>query len=497
MAQSKQYCAGCLTTARPEGRCAQCQWDDDDLPEMHTHLPRHYLLMNRYYIGRVLGQGGFGVTYLARDMRLGRPVAVKEYLPTEQCSRLTDRVTIRSHGGEKAEQFRYGLQGFLNEAHALAQFEGHANIVSITDSAEANGTAYLVMSYIEGVSLKQYLTEQGGRLPWRTAVDIMIPVLDALRETHSQGMLHRDISPGNIMITRRGQVKVIDFGAARYAIGEHSKSLSMVLKPGYAPEEQYRTRGKQGPWTDVYASAATLYQCITGQVPPSAPDRLAEDELAWPSAFCKDLTAEVETVVLKGMAVRGTDRYQSIEEFQQALLQAVGNGAVKQVVQEVKPVVPEVNPEIVGSAAQSRRETAITISFLLLGIVAYVAGFFLIVIPGQPSYRGWQCALLAFYYPWDWITKGAPDPSKTAVFELGMLFSALINPVFILYLLLRTMASLRAAANVSRILLILNIAPWLVFKTSPPREGYFVWVAGMLMAIFSARIARWVGGNHS
>ncbi len=491
MAQSKQYCAGCVTTAKPAGRCAQCQWDDAELPEMHAHLPRHYLLMDRYYIGRVLGQGGFGVTYLARDMRLERPVAVKEYLPAEQCSRLTDRVTIRSHTGEKAEQFQHGLEGFLKEAHALAQFEGHANIVSVTDSAEANGTAYLVMSYIEGVSLKQYLAEQGGRLAWRTAVETMMPVMDALRETHSQGLLHRDISPGNIMITRRGQVKVIDFGAARYAIGEHSKSLSMVLKPGYAPEEQYRTRGKQGPWTDVYAAATTLYQCITGQVPPSAPDRLAEDELAWPSSFCGDLPHAVEAVVLKGMAVRAADRYQSIEEFQQALLQAVGT-------EPVKRVVPEVKPEVVGPAAQSSRKTAIGPYFLFLGIVAYAVSFFLIVIPGQPVFRGWQCAILAFYYPWDWIKHGAADPAKNAVFELGMLFSALINPVFILHLLLRTKASLREAATVfSWILLVLNIAPWLVFKTSPPREGYFVWVAGMLVAMFSARIARWVGGNHS
>lgn len=340
------------------------------------------------------------------------------------------------------------------------------------------------MAYIEGSSLKQYLADQGGRLPWRTSIEIMMPVMDALREAHSQGLLHRDISPGNIMITRRGQVKVIDFGAARYAIGEQSKSLSMVLKPGYAPEEQYRTRGKQGTWTDVYATAATLYQCITGQLPPSAPDRLAEDELTWPSAFCKDLPPAIEAAVLKGMAVRAADRYQSIDEFQQALLQPLGS-------EPLKRVVPEVKPEVVSPAAQSSRGIAISRNFLLsLGIVAYVVSFFLIVIPGQPTYRGWACALLAFYYPWDWVKHGVPDPGRNAVFELGMLFSALINPVFILYLLLRTRANLRRAATFfSWVLLILNIAPWLVFKASPPREGYFVWVAGMLMAIFSARIA--------
>ena len=323
---SEQYCSGCVTKASVTGRCMQCQWDDAEQMEMQTHLPRHYVLLGRYYIGRVLGQGGFGVTYLARDLKLDRPVAVKEYLPMEQCTRLTDRITIHSHGREKAEQFRYGMQGFLNEAKALAKLEGHANIVSVTDFAEANGTAYLVMSFIDGISLKQHLTNCGGRVPYQTAVDLLMPVMDALREMHSHGMLHRDVSPGNIMINRQGQVKVVDLGAARYAIGEQSKSLSMILTPGYAPEEQYRARGKQGTWTDVYATAATLYQCITGEVPPSAPDRLAEDELIRPSVLCPDLPPRIEDALLKGLAVRSADRYQTIGEFQQALLLTYGAG---------------------------------------------------------------------------------------------------------------------------------------------------------------------------
>jgi len=320
IAQGERYCAGCITRVTVVGPCGQCRWDDATHPEMQTHLPRHHRLQGRYYIGRVLGQGGFGVTYLARDLKLGRAVAIKEYLPMEQCSRLTDRMTIHSHGGEKTEQFQHGLQGFLKEAQALATLDGHANIVAVTDFMEANGTAYLVMTYVEGISLKEYLTKQGGRIPYKTAVELIMPVMDALREIHRHGMLHRDISPSNIMLTRQGQVKLVDFGAARYAIGEHSKSLSMVLKPGYAPEEQYRTRGKQGQWTDVYATAATLYQCITGQTPPAAPDRMVDDEMMPPSAYCPELPPVIEAALLKGMAVRAADRFQSIEEFQQALL---------------------------------------------------------------------------------------------------------------------------------------------------------------------------------
>ena len=321
-AASQRYCAGCMAQSAVEGRCTQCRWSDSEQPEMQAHLPRHYLLVGRYYIGRVLGQGGFGVTYLARDLRLDRPVAIKEYLPLGQCTRLIDRVTIRSHGAERREQYAYGLKRFLEEAQSLARFQNHPCIVPIIDFSEANGTAYLVMAYLEGMTLKQHLANHGGRIPHATAVQVMLPVMDALRALHQHDLLHRDVSPDNIFVTRQKQVKLLDFGAARYAIGEHSQSLSIVLKPGYAPEEQYRTRGKQGPWTDVYATAATLYQCITGKVPPAAPDRWEKDELARPSTYCADLPRRIEVALLKGLAVRASDRFQTIEEFQRALLSA-------------------------------------------------------------------------------------------------------------------------------------------------------------------------------
>ena len=319
-AQASRFCAGCVTTANTSGTCTSCRWNDGDHPEMQNHLARHYLLLNRYYIGRVLGQGGFGVTYLARDLRLNRLVAIKEYLPSEQCTRLIDRVTVRSHNGDKEAQFRWGLTRFLEEARTLAKFENHPCIVPITDVAEANGTAYMVMSYQDGMTLKDYLASHGGRLPYKTAIEALMPVMDALREVHRNGLLHRDVSPDNIMITRQGQVKLLDFGAARYAIGEQSQSLSVVLKHGYAPHEQYQTRGKQGPWTDVYAVAATLYHSITGIRPLSAADRVAEDDLRRPSAACPELPLHVESAILKGMAVRASERFQTVEAFQQALL---------------------------------------------------------------------------------------------------------------------------------------------------------------------------------
>jgi TPR repeat protein/serine/threonine protein kinase len=305
------------------GRCSSCQWDDADYPETQTHLPRHYLLADRYYIGRILGQGGFGVTYMAWDSKLERAVAIKEYFPKDQCSRLMDRVTLRPNGGDKQEQYLYGLRGFLEEARSLAHFSSHPNVVSIIDHVEANGTAYLIMGYLEGVTLKSYLEDprNGGRVSFATALQILMPVMDALREVHARGMLHRDVSPDNIYLTRQGQVKLIDFGAARHAIGEHSQTLSAVLKPGYAPEEQYRSKGKQGPWTDVYAVSATMYRCITGKLPPTSIDRMMEDELEPPSRYCQDLPPQMEAVLLKGMAVRAPQRFEDVGQLQQALTQ--------------------------------------------------------------------------------------------------------------------------------------------------------------------------------
>jgi len=311
-----------MTKMSEAGRCssAGCRWDESAEVETQEHLPRHYVLLDRYYIGRVLGQGGFGVTYIAHDLKLDRTVAIKEFLPKDQCSRRTDRVTVHSFSQEKGEQFRFGLDRFLSEAQNIAKLGGHPNIVSITDYSEANGTAYMVMEFIPGVTLKQYLADQGGRIPYATAKEILLHVMAGLSKSHEHGLIHRDVSPDNIMLSTLGPVKLIDFGAARQAVGEKSQNLTMVLKPGYAPEEQYRSRGVQGPWTDVYATAATLYRCVTGQVPPAAPDRMAEDELIPPARLCKDVSSGAEAAILRGLTIRASARPQTIKEFRQLLI---------------------------------------------------------------------------------------------------------------------------------------------------------------------------------
>jgi len=315
----EDLCMGCMEAKGEELICARCGYREDEETASPFHLPPGTILENKYLIGRVLGQGGFGITYIAWDINLKIKLAIKEYFPQELASRGIGESHISAYTGSKSDQYQYGLSKFLQEAQTLAQFDGHPNIVSVRDYFQANGTAYLVMSYVDGVTLKNYLAQSGGKLPVKQATGIIMPVLDALKEVHSVNIMHRDISPDNIYINRRGQVILLDFGAARQAISEHGRSLSIILKPGYAPEEQYRTRGEQGPWTDIYAVAATYYHIITGVQPPEALERLVEDELITPSALKADLSPEEEQALLKALAVRAGDRFQNVAEFQEAL----------------------------------------------------------------------------------------------------------------------------------------------------------------------------------
>jgi serine/threonine protein kinase len=276
-------------------------------------------LNNRYKIEEVLGHGGFGITYSALDKILNVKVAIKEYLPRQLATRAEGQTKVSIFTGESRKHYEYGLKKFLEEAQSIAQFSHHPNIVSARDYFETNNTAYMVMEYIEGVTLIEYLEQIGGRIPFEEAKAIMMPVMDALREVHSVGLLHRDISPDNIYITTTGQVKVLDFGAARYYAGEQSKSLSVILKPGYAPEEQYRSSGKQGTWTDVYATGATIYRLVSGKTPPEALDRKEEDTLEPPSQLGISLPVDAEKALLKALAVSAVQRFQTMGEFQNAL----------------------------------------------------------------------------------------------------------------------------------------------------------------------------------
>lgn len=286
--------------------------------KQETNLPGHILLPGtilngKYAVGEMLGEGGFGITYMGRDIKLDRIVAIKEYYPTGLVNRSNTISPIVSENTAGLGYFSKGCDRFLKEARILAKFSDEPGIVNIIEFFEENNTAYIVMEYINGITLQEYL-KQKGKLTQNETLAIMMPIMRSLEKVHTQGLIHRDISPSNIML-KADQVKLIDFGAARNATANDNKSISLMLKPGYAPEEQYRSKGVQGPWTDVYALCATMYRCITGITPDEANDRVYSDELKSPSALGITIDSTFEHAVMKGLAVFQKDRYQNIQEF--------------------------------------------------------------------------------------------------------------------------------------------------------------------------------------
>ena len=237
------------------------------------------ILDNRYKIESILGEGGFGITYKAHDQDLDYTVVIKEFLPQEFAARANDTVTVQARTN-RTDDYEYGLTSFIEEARTLAKFQ-HPNIVRVSNFLKANGTAYFVMDYAQGIALDEWLKSQPGALSEESILNIITPILKGLSEVHKNDFLHRDIKPGNIFLRKKDGPMLIDFGAARMALGEHSKSISAIISMGYAPPEQYTSRGKQGPYTDLYAVGAVLYKLITGNTPIESPDRShakAEDE---------------------------------------------------------------------------------------------------------------------------------------------------------------------------------------------------------------------------
>lgn len=318
-------CLGCMETYDDNFNvCPYCGYVNDNKTEEAIHMTPGSKLHNRYIIGRVLGYGGFGVTYIGWDEKLEQKVAIKEYLPGEFSTRMPGQTKVSVFNGEKSEQFRDGMKKFVDEAKRLAKFQNEAGIVKIFDSFEENETAYIIMEYLDGITLKQYL-EENGVMDEDTAVNLLMPVMRSLQVVHAEGILHRDIAPDNIFLTKDGEIKLIDFGASRYATTSHSRSLTVIIKPGFSPEEQYRSRGDQGAYTDVYALSATMYKMITGKTPPDAMERRAKyenqnkDILIEPHKIVKGISRNREVAILNAMNVRIEDRTPDIETFIQEL----------------------------------------------------------------------------------------------------------------------------------------------------------------------------------
>lgn len=298
--------------------CSQCGYDMESKPEVLYHLYPGTVLQNRYEIGVVIGAGGFGVTYKAWDRQLDAIVAVKEYYPAGLVTRVPGEQEVIIYSGRGRQEYAVGLERFLDEAQKMAKFSSHENVVNAYNFFEENNTAYIVMEYLDGVSFKDFLIANGGRTTISYAEEVSLSVAKALRALHDEHIIHRDISPDNIFLLTNGKIKLIDFGAAKLSItGEQSQFIT--LKPGYAPPEQYRQNGNQGPWTDIYALGATLYRAITGYVPEESSNRTVDDTLRNPKDIVIDLPEHINTTIMRSMALDIEYRFQTIEEFEDAL----------------------------------------------------------------------------------------------------------------------------------------------------------------------------------
>lgn len=318
MSNKKCYCYNCMNEKAENASCPICENDGTEMDILPFRLKPGTRLAGRYIVGRVLGQGGFGITYIGIDEKLEMRVAIKEYYPSAQATRnneITDIVTIINE--EYDDIFEKGKKSFLAEARVLAGFNDLEGVVDVRDIFEENGTAYIVMEYLEGENLSQVLSKK--HFSPEEIIRLFIPVMKSLERIHKKNVIHRDISPDNLILLESGNIKLMDFGAARVIDTTDAHSTSVVLKAGYAPEEQYRRRGKMGPWTDVYAICATMYKCITGVIPDDALERLYQDEMKWPSELGISINPDFEAALKKGMEIIAADRFEDVAKLRMAI----------------------------------------------------------------------------------------------------------------------------------------------------------------------------------
>lgn len=308
-------CMSCMETYDDKFKvCPHCGFVRGTKAAEPQHMEPETILHKKYIVGKVLGFGGFGVTYIGWDAVLNMKVAIKEYLPSEFATRYPGKTEVSVYEGQSHELFSSGMHSFIEEAQRLAKFSSVDGIVGIYDTFTENNTAYIVMEYLDGQTLSQYI-RKNGPCSYDEALAIMTPVLQALSVVHKNGIIHRDISPENIFITNAGQIKLLDFGASRYATAYNSKSLSVIVKRGYAPPEQYQRHGAQGPWTDNYAVAATMYKLMTGITPPDSIERINGDRLVPPSKQGVQIDAGRENALMNALNLAPDRRPRTADDF--------------------------------------------------------------------------------------------------------------------------------------------------------------------------------------
>lgn len=372
----EKRCYGCMAPSVGAAFCPHCGYPTDKENEPHQLRPGT-VLQEKYLIGKVLGQGGFGITYLGWDLFREEIIAVKEYYPATQVTRDTARSNrVHCYTGSVSQAYLASKERFLREAQALSRLENVPSVVRIRDCFELNDTAYIVMEYVKGSNLYSYISMRGGRISFNETMNILKPVMDALTAVHSMGLIHRDLSPDNIMLHPTRGAILLDFGAVRDVTGANvdtplAKSTEAILKHGFAPTEQYRTRGSLGPWTDVYALCATIYYCLTGCVPPEAVALLlGEERLDWSAV--PGLNDAQRSVLAKGMAPTASQRYMSVEALLQDLTAASFPAP--------KPAPPE-NPKVTAKSAKKGKGKRLPLILGISGALIALGVFIRMVLP--------------------------------------------------------------------------------------------------------------------
>lgn len=373
--------------------CPHCGYATGDGPKEPYALMQGMVLKGRYHIGKVIGVGGFGITYKAWDEKLEIVVAIKEYYPSGLVNRVPGTKEVILYAVNRKNIYDHGLTRFLDEARNMAKFNSHKNIVNVYEYFEENGTAYIAMEFLGGLALDQYL--QVNTVTLEESLNIIYAVGNALKEIHSQGIIHRDISPDNIFMCRNGAIKLLDFGAARFSQDE-DKQLTIILKPGYAPPEQYEKINTQGPWTDIYALGATLYLMLTGEKPEESTNRKIADSLPAPHEVNPDIPVYISNSVMKAMAIDVHLRFQTIEEFEKGLK---NQRKVLTVRQEKK---------------RRRRRRNIGV-MAALGVVAIGAGYFWVNWKQQEEEETLPDVTISFWY--QLTGEEDADEAKTTAYE--------------------------------------------------------------------------------
>lgn len=315
---ASELCLNCFSVKGQYEVCPYCGYVEGTPASQPHYLAPGTVLGNHFIVGTVIGAGGFGITYKCYDLTLGVIVAIKEFYPIGLVNRAPGEKNVGLLSGDKKNQYTKQLKRFLMEAQSVAQFGKAKDIVNVYDYFEENNTAYIIMEYIDGVLLKDYLNKQGA-MKSEAALRVILPIIEAVKKIHSKGIVHRDISPDNIFLTNDGSVKIFDFGAAQLNNSGEGMSAEKVIKVGYSAPEQYREKSRQGYFTDVYSVGAILYQMLTGVLPVESTEREYRDELKSPRELGFEVNSNIDRAVMEAMAVNPELRFQGIQHFEDAL----------------------------------------------------------------------------------------------------------------------------------------------------------------------------------